>query len=106
MRIFLQVLIFPNLLFSFCLFDYFDKIYKVLSPLLSSGDYDDIKLNIEVKLPIAKGVSDTTKEYKDKISNTIKEIKKLVIYDNYDSIKSGILKTKDYVEEIIKMSYY
>ena len=30
--------------------DYFDKIYKVLSPLLSSGDYDDIKLNIEVKL--------------------------------------------------------
>lgn len=81
--------------------DYFDKIYKVLSPLLSSGDYDDIKLNIEIKLPIAKGVSDTTKEYKDKISNTIKEIKKLVIYDNYDSIKSGILKTKDYVEEII-----
>ena len=81
--------------------DYFDKIYKVLSPLLSSGDYDDIKLNLEVKLPIAKGVSDTTKEYKDKISNTIKEIKKLVIYDNYDSIKSGILKTKDYVEEII-----
>ena len=81
--------------------DYFDKIYKVLSPLLSSGDYYDIKLNIEVKLPIAKGVSDTTKEYKDKISNTIKEIKKLVIYDNYDSIKSGILKTKDYVEEII-----
>ena len=69
--------------------------------MLSSGDYDDIKLNIEVKLPIAKGVSDTTKEYKDKISNTIKEIKKLVIYDNYDSIKSGILKTKDYVEEII-----
>ena len=83
--------------------DYFDKIYKVLSPLLSSGNYDDIKLNIEVKLPIAKGVSDTTKEYKDKISNTIKEIKKLVIYDNYDSIKSGILKTKDYVEEIISI---
>ena len=81
--------------------DYFDKIYKVLSPLLSSGNYDDIKLNIEVKLPIAKGVSDTTKEYKEKIANTIKEIKKLVIYDNYDSIKSGILKTKDYVEEII-----
>lgn len=69
--------------------------------MLSSGDYDDIKLNLEVKLPIAKGVSDTTKEYKDKISNTIKEIKKLVIYNNYDSIKSGILKTKDYVEEII-----
>ena len=81
--------------------DYFDKIYKVLSPLLSSGDYDDIKLNLEVKLPITKGASDTTREYKDKISNTIKEIKKLVIYDNYDSIKSGILKTKDYVEEII-----
>ena len=81
--------------------DYLDKMYLVLNPLFESNSYDDIKHNIDIRLPIAKGVSDITKEYKEKISNTIKEIKKLVIYDNYDSIKEGILKTKNYVEEII-----
>ena len=81
--------------------DYLDKMYLVLNPLFESNSYDDIKHNIDIRLPIAKGVSDITKEYKEKISNTIKEIKKLVIYDNYDSIKEGILETKNYVEEII-----
>lgn len=81
--------------------DYLDKMYLVLNPLFESNSYDDIKHNIDIKLPIARGVSDITKEYKEKISNTIKEIKKLVIYDNYDSIKEGILKTKNYVKEII-----
>lgn len=81
--------------------DYLDKMYLVLNPLFESNSYDDIKRNIDIKLPIAKGVSDITKEYKEKISNNIKEIKKLVIYDNYYSIKEGILKTKNYVEEII-----
>ena len=81
--------------------DYLDKMYLVLNPLFESNSYDDIKHNIDIKLPIARGVSDITKEYKEKISNNIKEIKKLVIYDNYDSIKEGIFKTKNYVEEII-----
>lgn len=81
--------------------DYLEKIYLILNPLFESNNYDDIKHNIDIKLPIARGVSDTTKEYKEKISNTIKEIKKLVIYDNFYSIREGILKTKFYVEEII-----
>ena len=81
--------------------EYLDKLYSVLSPLFESNSYDDVKLNINFKLPIARNLSDISKEYKEKISNAIKEIKKLVIYDNYDSIKNGILKTKNYVEEII-----
>ena len=81
--------------------EYLDKLYSVLSPLFESNSYDDVKLNINFKLPIARNLSDISKEYKEKISNTIKEIKKLVIYDNYDSIKNGILKTKNYVEEIV-----
>lgn len=83
--------------------DYLDKIYKVLSPLLSSTTYEEIKDNIELKLPIAKGVSDTTKEYKEKISSTIKEIKKLTTYEDSTSIKNGILKTKDHVNTIINI---
>lgn len=83
--------------------DYFDKLYKVISPLLDSSTYDEIKSNIEFKMPIARGVSDITREYKDKISESIKEIKKYVSYDSEKVIKEGILKTKIYVEEIIKI---
>ena len=71
--------------------DYLDKLYSVINPLLESSSYDEVKSNIDIKLPIARGLSDISREYKEKIANTIKEIKKLVIYDNYDSIKSGII---------------
>ena len=83
--------------------DYLDKLYPIINPLLESSSYDEIKNNINIKLPIARGLSDISKEYKEKISNSIKEIKKLIIYDNYDSIKIGILKTKEYTEEIINI---
>ena len=39
-----------------------------LKPLFKKYDYHIVTEKDEVKLPIAKGVSDTTKEYKDKIS--------------------------------------
>lgn len=81
--------------------DYLDKLYQVINPLIDSNTYDEVKNNIEFKLPIARGVSDITKEYKEKISDKIKEIKRLTIYDNSYQIKEGILKTKEYVKEII-----
>lgn len=81
--------------------DYMNKLYTTLNPLLESTTYDEIKSNIEIKLPIARGVSETTKEYKEKISSTIKEIKKITQYDNEKNIKDGILKTKEFVEVII-----
>ena len=83
--------------------DYLDKLYLVLSSLLDSNSYDEIKNNIEIKLPVARGVSDITKEYKNKISDTIKEIKKLASYEDEKCIREGILKTRDYVEEIINI---
>lgn len=83
--------------------DYQDKLYQTLSPLLESNSYSEIKTNINFKLPVARGVSDITKEYKEKISNDIKEIKKLITYNNEEEIKNGILKTKPFVEEIIKI---
>lgn len=83
--------------------DYQDKMYQVLSTLLASNNYDEIKTNIELKLPIARGVSDITKEYKNKISDTIKEIKKLTTYKDEKEIKEGIIKTKPFAEEIINI---
>ena len=83
--------------------DYLDKLYKVINPILESNTYDEIKTNLEFKLPIARGVSDITKEYKEKISSTIKEIKNLTTYDSEYKIKEGILETKEYVHEIINI---
>ena len=81
--------------------DYLAKLYDVLSPLLSAKSYDDIKSNISIKLPILRGASDITREYRDKIKSTIDEVKKLTTYDSYDDIKRGILSTKGNVKVII-----
>ena len=81
--------------------DYLAKLYDVISPLLSAKSYDDIKSNISIKLPILRGASDITREYRDKIKNTIDEIKKLTTYDSYEDIKRGILSTKENAKVII-----
>ena len=83
--------------------DYLDKLYQVLSPLLDSDDYISIKNNINIKLPQARGVSDTTKEYKEKIKNAIDSIKDLTIYKDTEEIKNSIFMTKPYVSCIIKI---
>lgn len=81
--------------------DYLAKLYDVISPLLSAKSYDDIKSNVSIKLPILRGASDITREYRDKIKSTIDEIKKLTTYDSYDDIKRGILSTKENAKVII-----
>ena len=81
--------------------DYLAKLYDVISPLLRAKSYDDIKSNISIKLPILRGASDITREYRDKIKSTIDEVKKLTTYDSYDDIKRGILSTKGNVKVII-----
>ena len=81
--------------------DYLAKLYDVISSLLSAKSYDDIKSNISIKLPILRGASDITREYRDKIKSTIDEVKKLTTYDSYDDIKRGILSTKGNAKVII-----
>lgn len=81
--------------------DYLAKLYDVISPLLSAKSYDDIKSNISIKLPILRGASDITREYRDKIKSIIDEVKKITTYDSYDDIKRGILSTKGNAKVII-----
>lgn len=83
--------------------DYLDKICSSLNALLLSKNYDEIKANLEVKLPRLVNASDITKEYKEKISSSLKELTKLCPYSSSDEIKEGILKTKEYVETIIEI---
>ncbi len=84
--------------------DYLDKLFKELNILLSSTNYNEVKEVIAtIKLPRCTSDSDITKEYKEKISNTLKEIKELCTYDNIDNIKEGIYKTKNNISTIIKI---
>ena len=84
--------------------DYLDKLYNELNILISSKNYDEIKELIDnIKLPRCNSDSIITKEYKDKISNTLKEIKDLCSFDNINVIKDGIYKTKNNVNTIINI---
>ena len=84
--------------------DYLDKLDKELNILLSSSNYDEIKEIIDnIKLPRCTSDSDITKEYKEKINSTIKEIKDLCTFNSIKEIKDGIYKTKDNISTIISI---
>lgn len=81
--------------------DFSTSMYEVLRNLLNSKTYLEIKNSIDIKLPRLKKGMDDLKPYKEKISNLLKDILKLTIYENEEEIKTAIIKTKDYVEIII-----
>ena len=80
---------------------YMEKINEVLLPLLNSTTYLDIKNNSLVSLPRLNKASDEEKKYKEEISDIIKNINNLTIYDNEEAMIEEILVTKDYVSIII-----
>ena len=81
--------------------DYYYQLYSTLEPILNTKDYLNIKNNLNIKLPIKKGLDEEAKLLKEKIKKTIDELKILTEYESIDYIKESILKTKDYVEVII-----
>ena len=83
--------------------DYYYQLYSLLKPLLNSNNYLDIKNNLDIKLPIKRGLDDDAKLLKSNISKYIKELKNLTIYESTNYIKESILKTKDYVKVIINI---
>ncbi|MBQ8891886.1 MAG: UvrD-helicase domain-containing protein [Bacilli bacterium] len=84
--------------------DYYYEFVSALNNLLNSTNYDEIKKNLEIKLPrLKKGMGDEVKETKEKISKTLDEIKKICIYEDYTEIKTGILETGEYVNILIKI---
>lgn len=83
-------------LMSYCDGAYYDKIIEVLNPLFESKNIEDIKINIDIKLPRLSKADELTKKYKNNISDLIKEIKRLCSY-NLDEL----LDTRDYATIII-----
>ena len=84
--------------------DYIDKLYDELLPLIQSNNYDTMKNSLYIKLPmLPKNSSDEAKNIKENISNIIKDLKSICIYENSDCLKTSIYKTKPYVEAIINI---
>lgn len=85
-------------LMSYCDGNYYDKIVSVLNPLLISNSIDEIKNNLDIKLPRLTKADELTKKYKNNISDLVKEIKRLCSYNLDD-----ILDTKEYARIIIEI---
>ena len=84
--------------------DYIDELSLSLNNLLNSKNYNDIKNNLNIKMPnLPKNSSDEAKSIKEKISTTIKELKSLCPYEDITEIKESIISTKDYLEIIISI---
>ena len=85
--------------------DYLSKILESLSPLKETEDLDSLLAKIEAsKLPILpRGSEEETKNAKEKINATLKELKELTIYGNTDTIKSDYVKSKELIEIILEI---
>ncbi len=63
--------------------DYISKIYECLYGILNANSYEEIKNNLEIKLPILpKNSSEESKKIKEQISSIIKELKSIAIYED------------------------
>ena len=85
-------------------YTYYVKLNETLLPLLEANNYDEIKQNLQLRLPnLPKNSDDDLKYLKENISAIIKDIQENSIYDNAEEIKESILSTEAYVKVIIKI---
>lgn len=81
----------------------YEKLNNATLNLINSENYEDIKNNINIKLPILRGLDETAKEIKENISDKIKEIKNLCSYENITEIKESIQSTYNTSKIIIDL---
>lgn len=79
------------------------KLENVIEPIINSKDYDELKANISVKLPTFRGLDDDAKKAKERLNDSIKEVKKLLTYESSDKIKEVIKLFSTYIKAIIKI---
>lgn len=83
--------------------EFYEKLVEVLEPLIRSKTYDDLKANINIKLPRRPSKSDDLKPIKDEMDLLIKEIGNLLTYKNLDEIYEIFDMQKNNIEAIIKI---
>ena len=82
--------------------DYMNNLSNALDKLLNANTDDEIKDSLSMSIPrIPKGTSDEGKKVKEKLSEVIKSLGKMCVYENGEYIKNTILLTKDYIRAII-----
>ena len=83
--------------------DFYSKLSDSLSSLINSKTYEGILYNVtNTSMPNApRGSSEELKTLKSKMSDSIKDIKKLCKYNSKEEIKNSILMSRDYIEIII-----
>lgn len=83
---------------------YLEKLNSSLANLFSCNTYEEILINLNIKLPnLPRGSEECVKKKKENISNLIKEIKALCLYKDTCEIKDTINMTEDYVSIIIEI---
>ena len=84
--------------------NYYQKLEEILTPLLGSNIYREIKDSLNIKLPpLPRGSDIEVKSKKEAINDLIKLLKELTIYESEDEITSSINMTKDYAKAIIEI---
>ncbi len=87
--------------------DYFDGDYVTsledqLANLLQATSYEDIASSVDFRLKaVPKGSPEEGKKVKEALSDQIKELKTLLIYETTEEMKEEILSTKSNVKVII-----
>lgn len=89
--------------------DFYVKLMESLSNLLEANTYNDLVERLNVKLPNSpRGSDDELKRLKSEISDIIKEIKGLVVYQDeeeiYESIKSTYPTVKIIIDIILEFT--
>jgi len=83
--------------------DYYEKIMNNIGELLISNSYESIKSNLNSLPNLPKGVDEEAKVLKEKISNILKELTNLCLYENKEDIRNSIYKTKEITTTIIEI---
>jgi len=74
-----------------------------IGELLISNSYESIKSNLNSLPNLPKGVDEEAKVLKEKISNILKELTNLCLYENKEDIRNSIYKTKEITTTIIEI---
>jgi len=84
--------------------DYISRVYESMYGLLNSRDYDEIKMNLNIKLPtLPRGCEEEVKQEKEKLSKAIKDFANLCPYEDKKEIYNSIVKTRNITDIICKI---
>ena len=84
--------------------DYFSILNQSFLPLLNSNTYEDIKNNLNIKMPnMPRGSSDEAKSAKEEIKKIVDKLTQLTTYDNVLALKNIYLSTINYSKVIIEI---